>query len=329
MSDPSKSSSLLGYLTPPTDSLTNSSAPNAWPAHLDRLAVTLIYIVLLLVVLPPTVIISVTRYYAFGPMHKDWDLKTQVMSNVMYWFILFLFLFKLPGKDRGEDKVAKTMRRKKMEVEQVVVPPCDQSYVVGWAKHQMVKPMPRPGFMIWPTNKASSGSAEVRGTGLEKAKKGEKVILYFVGGGFISGHPLLSHLAWTVSELLDTRIFCESISVVVTFIITHPDQTTDSTISFLSNSGVNYRKSIQPDAAFPGNLLDALSGYLYLVSELGFEPDKVVVMGDSAGGNTALGLARYLGELQKQQGESGRKEVGMVGGLILFSVSQIDATEEG
>ncbi|KAH8080115.1 Alpha/Beta hydrolase protein [Filobasidium floriforme] len=298
MSDPSKSSSLLGYLTPPTDSLTNNSAPNAWPAHLDRLAVTLIYIILLLVVLPPTVIISVTRYYAFGPMHKDWDLKTQVMSNVMYWFILFLFLFKLPGKDRGEDKVAKTMRRKKMEVEQVVVPPCDQSYVVGWAKHQMVKPMPRPGFMIWPTNKASSGSAEARGTGLERAKKGEKVILYFVGGGFISGHPLLSHLAWTVSELLDTRIFC-----------------------------VNYRKSIQPDAAFPGNLLDALSGYLYLVNELGFEPDKVVVMGDSAGGNTALGLARYLGELQKQQGESGRKEVGMVGGLILFS-PWCDMTEQ-
>jgi acetyl esterase/lipase len=47
-------------------------------------------------------------------------------------------------------------------------------------------------------------------------------------------------------------------------------------------------------------------------------------MGDSAGGNTALGLARYLGELQKQQGESGTKEVGMVGGLILFSVSRVD-----
>jgi acetyl esterase/lipase len=95
-------------------------------------------------------------------------------------------------------------------------------------------------------------------------------------------------------------------------------------ISLLFISGVNYRKSIQPDAAFPGNLLDALSGYLYLVNELGFEPDKVVVMGDSAGGNTALGLARYLGELQKQQGESGTKEVGMVGGLILFSVSRVD-----
>lgn len=178
--------------------------------------------------------------------------------------------------------------------------------------------------MIWPTNKFSSGSGVARGTGLEKAKKGEKVILYFVGGGFISGHPLLSHLAWTVSELLETRIFCKSIVVVFSFIITPPRLNSDSIISFLSNSGVNYRKSIQPDAAFPGNLLDALSGYLYLVNELGFEPDKVVVMGDSAGGNTALGLARYLGELQKQQGESGRKEVGMVGGLILFSVSRVD-----
>lgn len=39
-------------------------------------------------------------------------------------------------------------------------------------------------------------------------------------------------------------------------------------------------------------------------------------MGDSAGGNTALGLARYLGELDRE-----KRGVGQVGGLVLFSVS--------
>jgi len=207
-------SSTDGYLSPPMDSLTNESAPNAWPGHIDRIAVGLIYALLLLVILPPAVILSVARFYLFGPGHPDWDLKTQVMTNVMYWFILFLFLFKLPGRDRGEDKIAKTMRRKGMGVEQMVVPPCPETSRIGWAKHDRVKPVPRPGFMIWPereTTTAAAGAASdtTRGKGLEKAKRGEKVIIYFVGGGFISGHPLLSHLAWTVSETLDARVFCE------------------------------------------------------------------------------------------------------------------------
>lgn len=198
-----------GYLLPPSNSLTNDSAPNAWPGHIDRIAVAIIYALLLLVVLPPAVILSIAKFYLFGPSHPDFDLKTQVMTNVMYWFILFLFLFKLPGRDRGEDKIAKTMRRKGMGVEQVVVPPCPESSRIGWAKHTVVKPTPRPGFMIWPESR-QAGSEGKRGKGMERAKRGEKVIIYFVGGGFISGHPLLSHLAWTVSEILDTRVFCES-----------------------------------------------------------------------------------------------------------------------
>lgn len=95
-----------------------------------------------------------------------------------------------------------------------------------------------------------------------------------------------------------------------------PERETDSPRFFHRATGVNYRKSIYPDAAFPGNLLDALSGYLYLVNELGFEPQNVIAMGDSAGGNTALGLARYLGELDRE-----KRGVGQVGGLVLFSVS--------
>lgn len=49
-----------------------------------------------------------------------------------------------------------------------------------------------------------------------------------------------------------------------------------------------------PSNPFPAALLDAIAGYVYLISEVGFSPENVVVVGDSAGGNLALALTRYL-----------------------------------
>jgi hypothetical protein len=45
---------------------------------------------------------------------------------------------------------------------------------------------------------------------------------------------------------------------------------------------------------FPAPLLDALAGYTYLVDTLGFLPQNTVFTGDSAGGNLALPLVRYI-----------------------------------
>ena len=45
---------------------------------------------------------------------------------------------------------------------------------------------------------------------------------------------------------------------------------------------------------FPAFLLDAISGYYYLVHTLGFAPSNIIVVGDSAGGNLAIALVRYL-----------------------------------
>lgn len=44
---------------------------------------------------------------------------------------------------------------------------------------------------------------------------------------------------------------------------------------------------------FPAALIDALAGYLYLV-KLGFREEDIIFVGDSAGGNLALALTRYL-----------------------------------
>lgn len=51
----------------------------------------------------------------------------------------------------------------------------------------------------------------------------------------------------------------------------------------------------RPDlGSWPAPLLDGLAGYLYLVRDMGFQPRNVILVGDSAGGNLALALCRYL-----------------------------------
>ncbi|KAH9062343.1 alpha/beta-hydrolase [Lactarius vividus] len=52
----------------------------------------------------------------------------------------------------------------------------------------------------------------------------------------------------------------------------------------------------EPANPFPAALLDALAGYVYLTNVIGFAPENIVVEGDSAGGNLALALVRYLVE---------------------------------
>lgn len=77
----------------------------------------------------------------------------------------------------------------------------------------------------------------------------------------------------------------------------------------LRSFSLDYRLCVpgRPRAgSYPAALLDALSGYLYLVRELGFSEENIIIAGDSAGGNLALALCRYLRdereEIAKQPG---------------------------
>ncbi|KAG8170124.1 hypothetical protein KVR01_000869 [Diaporthe batatas] len=54
-----------------------------------------------------------------------------------------------------------------------------------------------------------------------------------------------------------------------------------------------YRLSGTPGACFPAAVQDAVAFYHYLLS-LGADPGNIIVSGDSAGGNVALALARYV-----------------------------------
>jgi acetyl esterase/lipase len=96
--------------------------------------------------------------------------------------------------------------------------------------------------------------------------RGKKVVLHFHGGAFVIGdcRPAESGYA---GKMLSERI--------------------GKTLM------VSYRLASNPDGRFPAALQDAVSSLHYLLS-LGIDYDNIVISGDSAGGNLAVTLLRYL-----------------------------------
>lgn len=45
---------------------------------------------------------------------------------------------------------------------------------------------------------------------------------------------------------------------------------------------------------FPASLIDAITGYHYLIDDVGYDPRQIIISGDSAGGGIAFNLARYI-----------------------------------
>ncbi|KZV68308.1 alpha/beta-hydrolase [Peniophora sp. CONT] len=107
--------------------------------------------------------------------------------------------------------------------------------------------------------------------------KGERVLYHFHGGGYVRMSAAPHDLA---GKIID-GIMEHAPSIIRTF-------------------NLEYRlASAPPDEsanAFPAALLDAIAGYVYLVRDVGFAPEDIILSGDSAGGNLALALARYLVE---------------------------------
>jgi acetyl esterase/lipase len=72
---------------------------------------------------------------------------------------------------------------------------------------------------------------------------------------------------------------------------------------------VSYRLSSNTGGRFPAALQDAVSSLHYLF-DLGIEPSNIVIGGDSAGGNLAVALLRYL---------EGAPDVAPLAGALLWS----------
>lgn len=140
-----------------------------------------------------------------------------------------------------------------------------------WAKIANVSSIRVPGYWM-----------HKKGTSIKVAsapQPGEKVVYQLHGGGYVrlSAHPkdITSNISKGYLKNLDlvNRVFSIEYRLASTkpFQVAHP---------------------------FPTQLLDALAGYSYLVNVVGFAPENIVVSGDSAGGNLAHALTRYLTEYQ-------------------------------
>ena len=128
-------------------------------------------------------------------------------------------------------------------------------------------------------------------------KRGEKVLYALHGGGFVhhSAHP------------------DDEISNIPRGILKHTPIERAFNLEYRLSNGPPESVPTNP---FPAALLDAIAGYSYLVNDVGFAPEEIVLEGDSAGGNLALALVRYLVE----NASNGRVKLpGVPGALILCS----------
>ncbi|KAJ4483323.1 Alpha/Beta hydrolase protein [Lentinula aciculospora] len=161
-----------------------------------------------------------------------------------------------------------------LDVNGVWIPPIPElikDELEVWANIAHVTSIQIPGY--WQHKKGST--IEVAAPPMP----GEKVVYALHGGGYsaLSAHPSdpTAAIARGLLQHVDSvhRVFsCE----------------------YRLSSG----DGLEAQNPFPAALLDALAGYVYLVKTVGLDPSDIIVEGDSAGGNLALALTRYLVEHQ-------------------------------
>lgn len=115
---------------------------------------------------------------------------------------------------------------------------------------------------------SSVAQGDVRGSWFVRKRTNPDLVILFLHGGGYSFYP---------------RGFYDSLSAMIAI-------STKARVFAL-----DYRLS--PEHRFPAQLVDALNAYEWLLST-GTSPSRLVVVGDSAGGNLALALLLYLRDSQ-------------------------------
>jgi len=184
----------------------------------------------------------------------------------------------------------------------VWIPTVPEDLVVGevdaLARNRNIVSIPIPGYWIHKDERLSFESPP---------SLGEKILYLCHGGGYTAG---TAHPEGVISRILkDFLKNSLSPSIRRTFAVEYR----------LSSPGEPGTGSVFP---FPAALVDALAGYLYLV-KFGFLEENIILVGDSAGGNLALALTRYLLSNKEQHPELPKTP----GSLVLLS-PWADLTEQ-
>ncbi|WWD17607.1 hypothetical protein CI109_102048 [Kwoniella shandongensis] len=235
-------------------------------------------------VLPPTTIYHTLRYLLYEPPFPGCTFRHYIAINRRRVFYGWLGWARLPAGDVEYDIIPPSSEKylKTCRVTRVECSPYEEDEYSPWVLRQgreEVTTRAVPGFWIERIGETDED--------LDRpARPEERLVFFIIGGGYVGGHPLRIHTAWSIAELTDVRVFC-----------------------------VNYRKSLSADSAFPASLLDCLAGLQYVVQERGFEAKNIMLCGDSAGANASLALARCLGEMES----AGGRRFGQVGSMCLHS----------
>ncbi|KAF9486218.1 alpha/beta-hydrolase [Pholiota conissans] len=241
-------------------------------------------LVLVLVRLPFWFVVNIPKSTR---ARKSWSLKRAILVNIVRKVSDILAQTGFPIRLPDSSTISKASGVRGVWIEPI------NNLIIGdlklWAQAADVSSIRIPGYWL-----------HKQGTNIETAapaQPGEKVILQFHGGAYIRfsaypKDPSAEVAKGYVKEIEDIqRVF-----------------------------SVEYRLAtappFKPANPFPTQLLDALAGFNYLVNVVGFTPQNIIISGDSAGGNLAHALTRYLTEYQDS---TEVKLPGTPGGLILLS----------
>ena len=148
--------------------------------------------------------------------------------------------------------------------------------IATFARDRNITSIPIPGYWIHKDEKLPFETPPA---------PGEKIFYLCHGGGYVveTAHP-----DGAANRILkDFLQNSSSPSIRRTFAVEYR----------LSSPGEPGKGAVFP---FPAAFIDGLAGYLYLI-KLGFPEENIILVGDSAGGNLALALVRYLLSNKEQQ----------------------------
>ncbi|KDQ55618.1 hypothetical protein JAAARDRAFT_37022 [Jaapia argillacea MUCL 33604] len=237
---------------------------------------------------PPLLVYQTILHYTKGPPHPAWGLfEDLAVSSGRIYFDLIRKV-PPPTEEQSTDipeftpaawqirKFAKWRVGKGTKVDKVRIPCVDDKWIKGTAK----------------VAEDVIKAVEVPGFWVYRndyvvpeggrAKADEKVVMFIPGGGV---HCLTSPVPYGLAQSAQNRVLA-----------------------------INARAAGRPSTAFPAQLRDALAAYIYL-QNVGFTPNNIMLVGESAGGFLCLALMQYLGELRDEHG----LDAGIVGAAALIS----------
>merc|ERR1712093_486433 len=225
----------------------------------------------------------------------SWTLRNQLLVNTLRWTMDLIVDVQVPfARDLDLPPVAANELK---HSHQVMLEPLEDRYLQGIITEsarevgglERISKFPQPKGAVGPRKIPAywyAGTKQQKEEDLPDLKNGEEdlVVLFLHGGAYKFG---TSHESDSTSGIAKTLLEKTAATRVLS---------------------VDYR--LAHIAPFPAALIDALTGYAYLVDTCGIPSSRIVIAGDSAGGNLTLALTRYLRD---------ERVLGMPAAILLLS----------